>query len=63
MACPSPGNAMVGPAVTYWTVPSNVHPGIVLFAVNSSNGAVEFSGKFDGGDSKSGFCRSVAADS
>lgn len=63
MACPLPGNDMVEPAVAYCTVPSNVHPGIVLFAVNSLNGDVEFSGKFDGGNSKSGFCRPLSADS
>lgn len=44
-------------AVTYRTVPSNVHPGIVLFWLDNKTGFVEFFSKFDGGDSKSGFCR------
>lgn len=47
--CPLPGNSMVGPATTYRTVPSNVHPGIVLLpAINSSNRELEFRGKIVG---------------
>lgn len=61
MAWPLSRNFMVSLAVTYRTVPSKLHPGIVLlFWLNSTSGLVAFLGTFDGRASKCGFCnRSV----
>lgn len=47
----------MGPAVTYWTLPEEVHPGMVLFSFKGTEGTVAFGAHFDGGSSKSGFCK------
>lgn len=60
MACPWSGNEMflILSTVMYSTAPSNVHPGIVLFLFSVNDVLFEFSGSFEGGDSKSAFLRS-----